>query len=164
MKITITLVLFFIIGISKLNAQSDFGKIEIKKGFPNHAFQYGDIYLNIHDLKPVLKKNEQAYKLLKPARINYSLANSLSYVGVVCIIYPVGSHILNGPSKYFWPFFGIGLGATAISIPLRIKANKQAIKAVETYNSGLSIRSYKYFPPELKAVATSNGFGLMLNF
>jgi hypothetical protein len=164
MKIIAAFILFLIIGISTLCAQSNIGKIEIKRGFPNHAFQYGDIYLNIHDLKPVLKKNEQAYKLLKPARINYSLANSLTYIGVTCIITPIGSHIINGPSKYFWPFVGIGLGATAISIPLRIKANKQAVKAVETYNAGLSQHFYKYSPLKLEAVATSNGIGLMLHF
>ena len=138
MKSICLFALFILLGMTKLYAQSTFGKIEVKKGFPNHAFQYGDIYLNIHDLKPLLKKNEQAYNLLKPARLNYGLANTLSYAGAVCIIYPIGSLIFNGPSKYFWPFVGIGLGATAISIPIRIKANRQAIKAVETYNAGLS--------------------------
>jgi hypothetical protein len=164
MKNIATFILYFVIGLSTIHAQSNIGKIEIKKGFPNHAFQYGDIYLNIHDLKPLLKKNEQAYKLLKPARINYSLANTFSYIGVICIIYPVGSHIFNGPSKYFWPFVGIGLGVTAVSIPLRIKANRQAIKAVDAYNAGLSQHFNKYPPLELKAVATSNGIGLMLHF
>jgi hypothetical protein len=162
MKIISTLMICMIIGMPTLSAQSNIGKIEIKKGFPNHAFKYGDIHLNIHDLKPVLKKNEQAYKLLKPAKFNYGLANTLSYGGVLCILYPVGYRIIDGPSKYFWPFLGIGLGATAISIPLRIKANRQAIKAVETYNAGLSSNPYKRFPLELKAMATTTGIGLTL--
>jgi hypothetical protein len=163
MKWITAFILLLTIAVSTLSAQTSPGKIGIKKGFPNHAFQYGDIYLNIHDLKPVLTKNEHAYKLLKPARVNYSLANSLAYIGVACIIYPVGFHILNGPSKYFWPFFGIGLGTTAVSIPLRIKANKQAVKAVEAYNAGLSM-PYNRFPVELRAVATYNGVGLMLTY
>ncbi|QHT65620.1 hypothetical protein GXP67_02540 [Rhodocytophaga rosea] len=102
--------------------------------------------------------------MLKPAKVNYALGNTLAILGVAAIVVPLGQSILASNFKYFWPFAGIGVGMCVISIPLLAKSDRQAMKAIETYNAGLSHHFYKYYSPELKAVATTNGIGLMLHF
>ncbi len=167
MKIIISSIFFVSIGLLQLSAQSSYPKIDIKKGFPNHRFQYGEITLGIKELAPILKKNEQAYQVVKPAKVNFTLANVLTYVAVPSIIYSLalGNKLTDAAkNRAFWPSMGIGLSCLAVSIPLRIKANKQALKAVELYNSALGNKLYKPDLLDLKFAFTTNGIGVTVSY
>jgi hypothetical protein len=158
--------------ILPLYAQSGFNTIEIKKGFPNPGYKYGEVVLSLPDVSPVLKKNEPAYSLLKPAKVNYSLANLFSYLGIGGLIAPLQLLIPPLPNtqrkensgRYVWPFIGIGMGAFAIAIPLRIKAHKQAAKAVGVFNSTLEGKLYIPQPSNVTCGTTANGIGLTVHY
>ncbi|MDO1451544.1 hypothetical protein Q0590_35050 [Rhodocytophaga aerolata] len=156
-------IILVLLSVVNLYAQPGLRKIEIIKGFPNHGYRYGDIYLNIKEVAPILKKHEQAYSLLKPAKTNYSLANSLATVGIIGIIYPLGYKLFGYDSKAFWPILGMGIGTFTISIPFRIKANKQGIKAVELYNSILGSNLYEQDLYRVKVGFTNHGIGVILH-
>jgi hypothetical protein len=151
-------------GVIQLQAQDDFGKIEVKKGYPKYAFKKGELALSIEEIASIIRKNEQAYKLIKPAKVYDTLGEGLAIFGSAAVVVPIGQVILGSSTKYFWPFVGIGVGLYAISIPITVKAEKQAAKAIELYNSSLSSKVDKPDQLKLKLGPTYNGIGLTLKF
>lgn len=89
MKSIATFLLFFVIGISTSSAQSNSIKVDIVKGFPKYAFKYGELTLSVRETGVIIKKNEQAYKLLKPAKVNYALGNGLLTLGTAAVVVPL---------------------------------------------------------------------------
>lgn len=56
------------------------------------------------------------------------------------------------------------MGTFAASVSLRIKANKQAVKAVELYNLGLGSNLYQRQPIRFEFGPAKNGIGILVNF
>jgi hypothetical protein len=171
MKTIYTTICIVLITILPLHAQATFEKIEVKKGFPNPGYKYGEVFLSLPAIVPVLKKNQQAYKLIKVAKTNYSLANFLGYLGIGMAMAPLYSlfpppntQLREDRGKVVWSFVGLGLGTFAVAVPLRIKAHKQAATAVEAYNAGLEGHLYKQQPLELRVGTTNNGIGLLITY
>lgn len=165
MKIIFISLFIILIGISKLNAQSASTKIQIDKGFPRYGYRYDELNIGVKEVALILKKNEQAYNLIKPAKLNSAIGNSFMFVGVSMIIVPLGEMIKAGRSfKQYGVFAGIGAGIIGVSLPLLNKANKQAKKAIDLYNSGLTSNSNKMDKPEIYFGSTNNGIGLTMRF
>jgi hypothetical protein len=66
--------------------------------------------------------------------------------------------------KYVLTFIGFGLSGFAIAVPLSIKAEKQAAKAAELYNSGLANNVNRENRIEFRIGTTYDGIGLALKF
>jgi hypothetical protein len=162
---------FFLIFISTpySSAQSGLQRIEVMKGFPKYAFRYNELTLGVGEVASLVKKNEQAYKLIKPARINHHLADFFTVAGVAGVLSPLQLLIpstsrAGNNGRSVWPFFGIGLGAFAIAIPLAIKSEKQAAKSISIYNGDLGVNRYKSNTCELKFGSVNTGMGVALKF
>jgi hypothetical protein len=172
MKIIYTAILMILTSTVKLPAQAAFSKVEIKKGFPKYAFKYGELNVGVLEVASIVKKNEQAYKVIKKARSNHNWAMFFGAVGIGGLMAPLQLLIPPLPNenrrensgKYVLTFIGIGLSGFAIAVPLSIKAEKQAAKAVELYNSGLGSNLYKHKPYEFTLRATYNGLGIVFEY
>jgi hypothetical protein len=171
-KIICTFIFIILISTVKLPAQAAFSKVEIKKGFPKYAFKYGELNVGVLEVASIVKKNEQAYKVIKKARSNHNWAMFFGAVGIGGLMAPLQLLIpplpdakrREDPGKVVWPFIGIGLSGFTIAVPLSIKAEKQAVKAVELYNSGLGSNLYKHKPYEFTLRATHNGLGIVFEY
>lgn len=160
MKIILVFFIICLCGLIKLNAQPASINIQVEKKFPRYEYRYGELEIDIKEVALVLKKNEQAYDLIKSAKRNSAVGNSLMYIGAAMIIIPLGEVIKAGSFKYYGAFAGIGAGMIGISLPFLIKANKKAERAVELYNSGLSGNIYNNDKPQIYFGSTGTGIGL----
>lgn len=156
--LTISILLNFIV---LSYAQTEADSLYMKKVFGGYQFLQGEKVLNMNQLTDIMKPNAQAYKEIKAAKTNYSFALILGGAGGFMVGLPIGTAMGGGEPN--WTMAGIGAGLIIASIPISIKFNKQAKKAIETYNQGLRTSSH-YNNKELKIAMTSNGLGITLNF
>ncbi len=162
MKILFTFIILVLMGVPKLKAQELSRKIDIEKGY-----KYNGIYLDKEETYRLLKNNEQAYRSLKPAKINNTISFLLFSAGLAAVVAPLEAKIDNNKDTnptHIASFIGIGLGLIAISIPIRRKATRQTKSAVELYNAGLSSNFNQKSQPELQIGFTGNGPGLIMKF
>lgn len=164
MKIILTSFFFVLMSLSNLKAQSTSGKVQIEKGFPRYSYRYDELSLGIKEVALILRKNEKAYKLIKPAKVNSAIGNSFLFLGVSMIVVPIGQIILGESSKHYLAFAGIGAGMIAVSIPFIRKADRQAKNAVEVYNSGMSRNFNEKNKPEFHFGIMGNGIGSTIKF
>lgn len=165
MKILLTALFILLVGALQLSAQSTAINIQVKEAFPRYSYKYGELYIDIEEVATILKKDEQAYELVRPAKRNAAVGTGLMYVGVAMIIVPLGEIIKAGSSfQYYGAFAGIGAGLVGISLPFLNKSNKQARQAIELYNSGLSSNKGNEYKPQIYFGSTRSGTGLSLQF
>ncbi len=113
-------------------------------------------------LKPAFEFDQEALGLLRKTRNQkvglFFLGGAAgSLVGV-----SVG-RILGG-EKMDWTMLGVGLGLSAISIPIYSKYNKRIRRLADLYNTK-ALSSSKYsFQAQMELAASSNGIGLRISF
>ena len=156
-KIILTLI-FTLATITFCNAQ----KIDMEKVFGGYKFSQNGNQLAMKDLVKTMKSNQQAFKLIKKAQLNNTLASITGFIGGGLIGWTIGTAIVGGDTN--WSLAGIGAGIVVIGIPISLNSDKKAKQAVELYNSSLNSSSFYEFKPEFKIIASGNGIGLSMNF
>lgn len=137
-------------------------QIEMTKVFGGYKFTQNDKNLGMGGLVKTMESNQQAYKLIKKAQSNNTMATIIGFAGGGLIGWPIGTAVAGGDAN--WTLAGIGAGLIAIGIPIASSANKKAKQAVELYNSSLDATSHYEFKPEFKIIANGNGIGLTMHF
>ncbi|MCG6190790.1 hypothetical protein [Maribellus maritimus] len=161
MKKTAIILALLTLSITFTFGQTGNDFISMKKVFGGYQFYQGEQRLNMNQLVKIMKPNELAYKQIKSAQSNYTMAMIFSYAGGFMVGWPVGTAIGGGEPN--WALAGIGAGLIAVSIPISSGFNKKAKLAVDNYNEGLPTSSF-WDKSELKLAMTENGFGLVLSF
>lgn len=141
--------------------QSAADSITVKQEFGGSQICQDGKRLNMSQLGEELQFNEQAYKEFKGAKANYVVASIIGGAGGFMIGWTIGTAISGGEPN--WALAGIGAGLIVVSIPISQKVNKQVVKAVDIYNSGLETSSC-WEKTELRLAMTGNGVGLILRF
>lgn len=130
MKFIFTSLFIILVGVLNLKAQSTSTKIQIEKAFPRYGYKYDELDIDIKKVALILKKDEQANKLIKPAKLNSAIGNSLMFVGVSMIIVPLGEMLKAGRSfEHYGAFAGVGAGLIGGSLLfLKNLTNKQRMQ------------------------------------
>ena len=162
MKAFFIVLVLCVFGVFQLNAQTFGQRIEAEKVFGGYKFTRNGRTLSIKQLANVLEPNVAAYEALKPARTNTTIATILGGAGGFLVGWQLGSAIAGGEPN--WIMAGVGAGLIGISIPITAKSNRQALEAVEIYNSSLGNSFYRTYKPQLLIGSTANGVGLSLKF
>jgi hypothetical protein len=157
-SITVLICLIFIF-CNPIMSQTSADTIVIKKLLGGYRYE-----MNGRNLRPVevmeqIHENKQAFHLMQKARTGNGFASALSYAGGFLIGWPIGTAAGGGDAQ--WGMAAIGAGLVLVAIPISIQSNKNARKAVQTYNSrkkGLSFR--KPFETELRF--NGNAIGMIL--
>lgn len=164
MKTSFTFIFVLLTGVAQIQAQELSRKIEIEK----RGYKYNGIYLDKYDLQDLLKKNEQAYKMLKPANRNHTAGYLIFAAGLAFVSIPLENMIWkdteNRSQKHNGTYFAIGAGLFGTCIPFFRKSNRQTNSAIELYNSGLSSNLHQQHKPEYKFGFTRTGPGLIVKF
>ncbi|MFT6844055.1 MAG: hypothetical protein ACJAUV_000225 [Flavobacteriales bacterium] len=160
MKKTYVFALFFVVCLSSF-AQQPTDSISIKKVLGGYQFRQANELLKMNQLVYRLKSNDEAYSQIKGASTNYTIATILSATGGFLVGYPIG--VAMGGGKPNWTMAAVGAGLIVVAIPISKKSNKQAIKAVKTYNTSLFASSSKP-KNEFFLTFSENGVGLKVRF
>lgn len=135
MKTIFAFIIILLMGVFQLKAQELSEKIVIEK----RGYKYNGISLDEHTVGELLIKNDQAYKMFKPAKFNGNFGYVLLSAGIGLMaapLYPViGGNKEDINRKYDATFIGIGAALTGISIPILRKASRQTKAAVELYST-----------------------------
>lgn len=158
-KIFLLTALFFLFQ-SDVFAQNGTAPLTVSNGLFGWQFRFNGKKLNMAEVSDLLASNEKATAYLKSARSNNTVASILGTIGGFLVGYQLGATAGGGEAN--WTVAGIGGGLIVGSIPLSIKAGKQARNAVEAYNEG--VRSTSLHRAELSLGFTGNGLGLRLQF
>ena len=162
MKFVILSVLFILIADTYAFAQKDRDKIKIERIFGGYKYTQNGRELKMKQLVRTMKYDELAFPKIKSARFNNTLSVILGASGGLLVGWPIGTAISNGDPN--WTLAYIGAGLIAISIPISIMGNKQAIKAVKIYNENLTKQAFQPHHPTLRFSVNASGLGLTLQF
>lgn len=136
--------------------------IRIEKTGLGTVFYQNNRLLSMSDLTNVVKKNDEAYSLIKKAKNNNVISQVIGGIGGFTIGWQLGAALAGSQMNY--KFLALGVGIILVSIPVSIKSRKQTQKAVDIYNSELP-QSYKYkFTPNVNLFVKDIGIGIMLKF
>lgn len=141
--------------------QTGIDSITMNKVSGGYQFFQGGNRLSLNQLVNAMQPNAEAHKMIKSAKNTSTWASVVGGIGGFMIGWPLGTSL--GGGKPNWAMAGVGAGLVVVSIPISQKFNKQAKKAVETYNGGTLTSSF-WNKNELKLCMTANGFGLALEF
>ncbi len=155
------LISLLIMSLSFTFGQTTNDSITMKKIFGGYQFYQGGERLNMSQLVNTMQMNEKAYKEIKSAQSTYTLGMIVGFAGGFMVGWPLGSAL--GGGKPDWTIAGIGAGLIAVSIPISRKFNRQAKKAVNSYNREFQTTSF-WSKKELKLSMKGNGLGLVLIF
>jgi hypothetical protein len=133
--------------------------IEVKKSIWGYKFSQNGEKLTMTETVKKMESNKNAFIFMKKEKSNNLLEEIIGSSGAACVGYSIGTAISTG--KPNWPLAGIGASLIAISIPISSKVDKNINQAIDLYNSGLNMTSYK---PELEIIANGNGIGLTMIF
>ncbi len=136
-------------------------QINMEKTFGGYKFTQDGKNLKFTEIVDIVKNNEDAYKLAKSAKSNYTVAQILGGAGGFLIGWPIGAALGGGDPD--WTIAGIGAGLVAISIPFNSGANKKMKKAIEHYNSSLQNTS-SIIKPQYRFLANAKGVGIGITF
>ena len=136
--------------------------LTMEKG-PNRSylFHQGDKNLSYKQMVDVVKSNDEAFKEIRKANSNTTLANVLGFAGGFMIGYPLGALIRGGEPN--WALAGVGAGLVVVSIPIASSVKKHIQTAVDIYNSDIKATSH-LGRNELNLGLNQNGVGLNLRF
>ncbi|ADR20950.1 hypothetical protein MATR_14240 [Marivirga tractuosa] len=156
-KAILTLIISLTV-ISFINAQ----EIESEKVFGGYKYIQEGKPLNIHQLEEIMEPLPDAYKHIKKAKTNNTLATIVGYTGGFLIGWPVGTALAGGDPN--WGLAGIGAGVLVLAIPFTSSYSKNVERAIGIYNSSLKSSAYLKRKPELKLIASGNGLGIRMVF
>ena len=120
--------LYFLLTSVDTVAQNRTDTIEIVKDFGTKFYQ-NDYTLNVNELFWVTKYTPEMYDAKRTCRMGVLV----SMIGGYFIGYPIRQHI-GGNKDPIWEVALVGVGITAISLPIFSNANKKAIKGVKAFN------------------------------
>jgi hypothetical protein len=161
MKRIVIIMALLIVSLTFTFGQTVSDSISMKKVFGGYQFYQGGKMLNMNKLVTAMKPNEEAYKQIKSAQSNYTVAMVCSYAGGFMIGWPVGTALGGGEPN--WLLAGVGAGLIVATIPILKGYNNKARLAVDTYNGGL-LSSSNWDKRELNLSMTASGIGFSLRF
>ncbi len=156
MKKTILFISFIITSLTCSYAQT----IEILPSFNGYKYLQNEERKSMRDLVTIMRHNSEALLLIKSARRNTIISNSISGAGGVLIGYTVVSTFLGDQPDF--TIVGIGIGLALVTIPITLKANRKAKSAIAYYNSSTRITSSHY--KKLNIAIKGNGLGITFSF
>jgi hypothetical protein len=135
--------------------------ISYTKVFGGFKYSKGNEILSLKKINVLVKEDPKAYAYMKKAVVGSSIAQVFGGIGGGLIGYTLGTAAGGGDAE--WSIALVGCGFIVVALPLAHSADKNVLKAVQTYNRGIkpisSINSYN-----LKLTATTSGIGLRLTF
>lgn len=164
MKILFNSLFILLVSISKLNAQSAAGIIQVEDHFPRDYYIFKEQNLGFKQVAVIIREDKQAYRVLKPAKVYYAMGNSLMLLGATMILVPLGKIVQGESNNLGSTFIGVGAGLMLFSIPMYRIADKQASKAITLYNDGLSGSFKEQRKSEFYLGTTGSGIGLTMKF
>jgi len=114
--------------------------IQITKTGNVYSYMLNDEVLTLNKMAELIQYNSTATDYMKKAKGSSGFANILGYAGGFLIGYPLGTALGGGDAN--WTLVAVGCGLVAIAIPIVISANKNLLKAAETYNMGVTSTSH----------------------
>jgi hypothetical protein len=159
---TLTLLIVMMFGcLTGAYAQGRTDSIKMKKVMGGYQFFQHHKPLKMGQLVKTLAPNEAAYAYAKSAQANNTWATVIGGAGGFMIGWTLGTALGGGEPN--WTLAGIGAGLVGVSIPFTIKANRQAKKAVDTFNG--SVGSHSFIDRTVMDLRVGgNGIGLMFSF
>lgn len=143
-------------------AQSVGDSIKVENSFfGGYLYTQGGELLSFYELDDLVKSNPLAYKQMRKAQSEYTVATVVSFAGGLLIGYPLGTALGGGEPN--WSIAGVGVVLTIIAIPIESSAHRKANQAIDLYNQGLNSSSARV-KKELKLALNGNGFGLVFRF
>jgi len=159
-KLTLVFVLIFVC-LTGAFGQTPADSITMKKVFGGYQFYQKGKLLNMPGLVKTMQPNAQAFREIKAAQSNNTIATLFAGAGGFMIGWPLGTALGGGDPE--WAMAAVGAGLAAISIPISSKTLKQARSAVNTYNNGLK-NSSSSAGPEFRLGFVGNGIGVTMQF
>ena len=154
-------VTLFIFSLSSSFGQVEGDSITMKKTFGGYQFYQNEKLLTMNQLVKTMESNQEAYKVIKSAQSNNTLAQILGGVGGFLVGWPIGTALGGGEPN--WTLAGIGAGVIVVAIPVSQKANKQSKRAVDIYNEKYRASSF-LDETEVDFVFRGNSLGLTFTF
>ena len=105
----------------------------------------------------IMKDDPVAYQEFKKARVNYSVAGTMGFIGGSLIIFPVVTAIAGGDPE--WGFAAGGAAFLAASIPLNKAFRRHAAGAIDTYN-----KNHTTFRPRVEYFFSGLGLKVLIKF
>lgn len=150
-----------LLAVSPSFAQGSRDSIKTKKVFGGYQFTQRKNPLKMKELVTMMKPNEAAYREIKGAQSNSTVATIIGGVGGFLIGYTLGTAVTGRDAN--WTVAAAGGGLIVVSIPFTIAANRHARRAVDLYNSGL--RNSGFLDRTVwRFGASGNAVGLTLSF
>ena len=142
-----------------LQVFSQSGDITYEKTFGGLKFyQHGQV-LRPKQMLNKMSGNQVAYDYMKKAKTNYDVAQVLGGIGGFMVGWPIGTAIGGGEPN--WTMAAIGGGIVLLALPLNHGFNKNAKKAVGSYNDKGDASSRKI---KLDFAVDKYGVGVVLRF
>ena len=156
---SLIVLLFSILGTCTLAAQND--SIKVTKGFGGYKFEHNGKYVNPRAMLNIMGDNPEALPYMKKAKTNSDLSMAIGFTGGALIGWPIGTAIGGGDPN--WVLAGVGAGILLLAIPTTKAFNRNALQAVDIYNSG---QQGAYFNDGIKINlgSTDHGLGVKLVF
>ena len=135
--------------------------ISITKSGLGYKYKCKNEILTLNRLEELVQKNPNAAEYFNKAKGSAGFANILGYIGGFMIGWPIGTAI--GGGKPVWTMALIGGGIIVLAIPIVSSAEKNLLKAVQTYNMEIkpSPQTKKY---DIKLGLNQNGLALVVRF
>ncbi len=143
---------------SVIGAQQGTTPLELKSGFSGLRIIQQGKSLTLKQAVDVMQPVPEAISYLKKARSANTVASIISFAGGALIGWPLGTAIGGGDPQWELAIAGAGLIVTAI--PFSIGAKKNAVRAVEAYNT--SVQTVGKRQLRMKLAFTGNGMGLVV--
>jgi hypothetical protein len=162
MKLTVFLSCLICMSLHS-SAQTTNDSIIIRSSFGGLQFYQNNKKLKMAELVKTMETNTLASQHLKTARTNNTFAGILSGIGGFLIGWPVGTAIAGGDPE--WAMAGVGAGLVVVSIPISIKASKEAKMAIQIFNESLNrTTSVKGSEMSLNFNSSSTGLKMVFRF
>lgn len=150
-----TIVTFSITSFAQANQDS----IIVKKTLGS-VFVQNNKNLTPKQLLEITAINPEAYQLMQKAKKNLDVSLVFGCIGGALIGYPCGTAMAGGDPE--WALAAVGGTLVGVSIPFSVAYTKNAKKAVEIYNAGLTRPELGYL--DFKLSLMPGGVGLKLQF
>jgi hypothetical protein len=134
--------------------------IQYQKAGMGYKYTLNNEPLTLDKMSNIMQDNPTSVELIKKAKSTTGLITILGYVGGFLIGYPLGTAMRGGEAN--WSLAAIGCGFIAVAIPIASAADKNLLKAVQTYNMDAPTTSIENY--ELKFGTTQNGLGFTFRF
>ena len=144
-----------LISFGQINQDSIF----VKKALGS-VFVQNNKNLTPKQLLEITAINPEAYQFMKKAKKNFDAGAVFGFIGGALIGWPCGTAMAGGDPE--WALAAVGGALVGVSIPFSVAYSKNAKKAVDIYNAGLTRPELGYL--DFKLSLMPGGVGLKLQF